>query len=80
MNKLKVSGRKVSTSKTKCIDKVDKVSVSITQIQKLFPKGRPKIVGGTMFTNFLLLHDKDIDDITQDMRYQLDEYNTKLEV
>ena len=31
-DKFKVSGRKVSTSKTKCIDKVDKCLVSIIEI------------------------------------------------
>ena len=60
IDKLKVSGRKVSTGQIKCIDKVDKVLVSTAQIQKLFPKGKSKRVGGVVFTNPLLMHNEDI--------------------
>ena len=51
-NKLKVPGRKVWTGKIKCINKVEKILVSIIQIQKFFPKGRSKRAGGIVFTNF----------------------------
>ena len=73
-------GRKVLTSKEKCINKVDKVLVSIVQMWKFFPKGRIKRVEGTVFTNFLLIYYKGIDDIIQDTKYQLDKHNIKLGV
>ena len=69
MDKLKVSGRKVSTRKIKCINKVEKVLLSITQIQTFFPKGRPKRVKGIVFTNFLLMYNEEIKDIIQDIKY-----------
>ena len=47
---------------------------------KIFPKGRPKRVGGTVFTNFLLMHNKEIENAIQDTKYQLDKYNIKLGV
>ena len=52
VDKLKVLGRKVSAGKIKCINKAEKILVSIIQIQKFFPKGRSKRAGGIAFTNF----------------------------
>ena len=50
----------------------------MTQLQKYFPKGKPKRGGGTVFTNFLLLHDEEIDDMIIDMKDGMEAFNPKI--
>jgi len=61
-----------------CLDHPGKMPRSITQLHKYFPKGRPKRGGGTVFTNFLLLHDEEIDDIIMDMKDAMEAHNPKI--
>ena len=48
------------------------------QLQKYFLKGKPKRGGGTVFTNFLLLHDEEIEDMIIDMKDGMEAFNTKI--
>ena len=50
----------------------------MTQLQKYFPKGKPKRGGGTVFTNFLILHDKEVNDIVIDMKDGIETFNAKI--
>ena len=61
-----------------CIDLVEKVLSSITQMQKYFLKGRPKKVGSTVFTNVLIAYNKDIDNTLENLRGSLERYNRKI--
>ena len=51
-----------------CIDEMSKIPRSIIQLHKYFPKGKPKQGGGTIFTNCLILHNEEIDDIILDLK------------
>ena len=59
-------------------DQLSKIPRSIVQLQKYFPKGKPKREGGTIFTNLLLLHDKKVDDMMLDMKDSMQKCNLKL--
>ena len=61
-----------------CIDNLTKIPRSVTQLQKYFPRGKPKRGGGTVFTNFLLLHDEEIEDMIIDMKDGMEAFNTKI--
>ena len=74
----KYSGREKEVSANLCIDHPRKMPRSITQLQKFFPKGRPKRGGGTVFTNILLLHNENIEDIILDMKDGMTSYNPKI--
>ena len=45
------------------------------QIQKFFPKGRPKRVEGTVFNNVLIVDNEDIDNTLEDLRGSVERYN-----
>ena len=47
-------------------------------MQKYFPKGRLKKVGGTVFTNFLIAYNEDIDNILENLRGSLERHNRKI--
>ena len=51
---------------------------SITQLQKYFPKGKPKKGGGTVYTNILILHSEDIEDMITDMKDGLEARNPRI--
>ena len=76
--KPKYSGKQKEVSADLCIDHPRKMPRSITQLQKFFPKGRPKRGGGTVFTNILLLHNENIEDMILDMKDSLAAYNPKI--
>ena len=61
-----------------CIDHLTKIPRSVTQLQKYFPKGKPKHRGGTVFTNFLILHDEEVDDVIIDMKDGMEAFNVKI--
>ena len=61
-----------------CIDQLGKILRSIKQLQKHFPKGKPKWESRTVFTNLLLLHDEEIDDMILDIKDSMQECNPKL--
>ena len=73
----KSNGRYHNYAKS-CIDLAEKVPSSIVQIQKYFLKGRPKKVGGTVFTNILIAHNEDIDNMLEELRRSLERYNRKI--
>ena len=64
---LQCSTKEKVISATSCIDHPRRMPRSITQLQKFFPKGRPKRGGGTVCTNMLVLHNESIDDMIFDM-------------
>ena len=49
-------------------------------MQKYFPKGRPKKVGGLVFTNILIAYDKEIEKISRDVKHSLERYKIRIEV
>ena len=69
---------KVHCNRNACIDQLNKLPKSITQMQKCFPKGKPKRGGVTFFTDFLLLHDEKVDDVIVDMKENMHSFNTKM--
>ena len=64
--------------KIKCINSVESIPTSIIQLQKFFPKGRPKKLGRTVFTNILIVYNKDIEGIIEDLKISLEQYNRKI--
>ena len=74
----KYSGKEKEVSADLCIDHPRKMPRSITQLQKFFPKGRPKRGGGTVFTNILVLHNELIEDMIMDMKDGLAAYNPRI--
>ena len=76
--KMELSNGKVHLHIKKCIDKSKKVLVPITQIQKCFLRGIPKREGSLIFTNVLLIHDKEIEAIIKDVKHALERHNIKL--
>ena len=61
-----------------CIDNLTKIPRSVTQLQKYFPKGKPKHGGGIVFTNFLILHDEEVDNMIIDMKDGMKAFNAKI--
>ena len=53
---------------------------SAIQIQKYFPKDRPKKGGRLVFTNVLIAYNEEIEDITSDVKYSLDRYKIRIGV
>ena len=51
----------------------------MTQLQKYFLKGKPKHGGSTVFTNFLILYDKEVDDMIIDMKDGMEAFNIKID-
>ena len=51
--------------------------MSITQLQKYFLSGRGKRGGRIVLNNFLLLHNKRVEDITLDMKDNMQVVNSK---
>ena len=47
-------------------------------MKKHFLKGRPERGGGTVFTNFLFLHDERVEDMIIDMKENTHSFNTKM--
>ena len=70
--------RVITCERIMCIDQVPKIPRSITQLHKYFPKGKPKRGGGTIFTNCLILHNEDIDDIILDLKEGINSYNPRI--
>lgn len=70
--------RVITCERIMCIDQVPKIPRSITQLHKYFPKGKPKRSGGTIFTNCLILHNEDIDDIILDLKEGINSYNPRI--
>ena len=58
----------------------DGVPELVTQMQKYFLKGRPKIGSGLVSTNILIAHDKEIKEIIRDMKYSLERYKIRIRV
>ena len=50
----------------------------MTQLQKYFPHGRPKRGGRTVFTNFLLLHEKRVEDMILDIKDKMQVKNLRI--
>ena len=61
-----------------CIDHPRKMLRSITQLQKFFPKGKPKRGGGTVYANFLILCNEQIEDMIMDMKDGLETCNPRI--
>ena len=68
----------IMCERNKCIDQIAKTPRSITQLHKHFPKGKPKRGGGTIFTNCLILHDEEIDDIILDLKEGVNSSNPRI--
>ena len=68
----------VAVCKGNFISKQNQILTSITKIWKYFPKGRPKREGGLVLTNFLLTHNKSIENIISNIKYQIERCNIKL--
>ena len=64
--------------KNKCINSVESIPTSITQLQKFFPKGRLKKLGRTVFTNALVVYNEDIEGMIEDLKIGLERYNGKV--
>ena len=75
---LEHSDSKINNYHSVCIDHLNKLPKSITQLQKYFPKGRLKWAGRTVFTNFLMLHNEKVEDMIIDLKDSLQSYNTKM--
>ena len=73
-----MSTKKVCTCINKCIIGEDSIPESVIQIQKYFPKGRPKRGGGLVFMNMLIVYDEEIEEIIRDMKYSLEMYKIKI--
>ena len=58
----------------------DRVPESVTQMQKYFSKGRPKKGRGLVFTNVLITHDEEIEDIISDVKYSLERHKIRIGV
>jgi hypothetical protein len=71
-------GTEIEIDANFCIDHPRKMPRSITQLQKYFPKGKPKKGGGTVYTNILILHKEDIEDMITDMKDGLEAYNPRI--
>ena len=71
-------GTEIEIDANFCIDHPRKMPRSITQLQKYFPKGKPKKEGGTVYTNILILHKEDIEDMITDMKDGLEAYNPRI--
>ena len=71
---------KVHTCMYKCIAGAEGVLESVIQMQKYFPKGRPKRGGRLVFTNILLVCDEEIEKIIRDVKYSLERYKIRIEV
>ena len=50
------------------------------QMQKYYPKGRPKREGKLVFTNVLLVYDKEIEEIIKDVKYSLERCKIRIGV
>ena len=50
----------------------------MTQLQKYFPKDNPKCRGGTVFINFLILHNEEVDNMIIDMKDGIEAFNAKI--
>ena len=61
-----------------CINKIAQIPRSIAQLHKYFLKGKPKSSVGTIFTNCLILHNEDIDDIILDLKEGMSSNNPKI--
>ena len=61
-----------------CIDHPRKMPRLITQLQKFFPKGKPKRGGGTVYANCLILHNEQIEDMIMDMKDGLETQNPRI--
>ena len=74
----KRSNNKNSCSQNLYIDQIGKILRSITQLQKYFPRGKPKRGSGTVFTNLLLLHNEKIEDMVIDIKDNMQTFNPKI--
>ena len=74
----KKSNSYIYDCKNKCINSVESMQTSITQFQKFFPKGRPEKLGGIVFTNVLVVHNEDIEEIVEDLKIGLERCNGKI--
>ena len=61
-----------------CADYLSKLLRSITQLHKYFPKDKPKRGSSTIFTNYLILHIEEIDDMMLDMKDEMNSRNAKI--
>ena len=68
---LEYSDTKINNYRSVCIDYLNKLPKSITQLQKYFPKGRLKQAGRIVFINFLMLHNEKVEDMIIDMKDSL---------
>ena len=64
----------------KCIVGKDSIPELVIQMQKYFPKGRPKRGDKLVFTNILIAHDKGIEEIIRDMKCSLERHEIRIEV
>ena len=76
--KPKTSGKEKEVSADLCIDHPRKMPRLITQLQKFFPKGQPKRGGDTVFTNILILHNEEIEDMIMDVKDGLSARNPRI--
>ena len=62
----------------KCVNSPEQISRSITQIQKLFQKGRTKKLCGTVFTNVFISQNKDIENMLEDLKSSIERCDGKI--
>ena len=74
----KYEGTEIEIDANLRIDHPNKMPRSITQLQKYFPKSKPKKGGGTVCTNILILHSEDIEDMIMDMKDGLEARNPRI--
>ena len=58
----------------------DSIPESVIQIQKYFPKDRPKRGDRLVFTNTLIVHDKEIEEIIKNVKYSLERHKIRIGV
>ena len=64
----------------KFIASVEGVPELVIQMQKYFPKDRPKRGDRLVFANVLLVHNEEIEEIIRDAKYSLERYKIMIGV